>query len=391
MNVLILHQHFKTPESGGAIRSYFLAKALVDRGHRVQVVTGTNDGDYRIEIFEGIEIHYLPIPYSNYFGYWKRIFSFLRFIISIVIHSGKFREADLCYAISVPLTIGLAAQWFRWRHKIPYVFEVGDLWPDVPIELEVIQNSFLKKWLWKMERNIYANAVSIVALSPSIKAVIGEKIPGKKIVMCPNMADTEFFSNEIKDPVLEEKFKVKNKFVIAYLGAMGFANGLEYVLDCAKVCQEHNLPVHFLLAGDGVEKDNLKNGATERELHNLTFLDFQKREGIKEVMNVADAIFVCYRHAAILETGSPNKFFDGLAAGKLIIINFGGWIKEEIARAHCGFYVNPENPEDIASILKDVIEGNTLSGIQMCSRKLAEEKFSRKALTEQWISEVIEA
>lgn len=391
MNVLILHQHFKTPESGGAIRSYFLAKALVDRGHVVQVISGSNDSDYGVENFEGIEIHHLPIPYSNYFGYWKRIFSFLRFILSIILHSNKFKKADLCYAISVPLTIGLAARWLKWRYGIPYVFEVGDLWPDVPIELDVIQNSLLKKWLLKMERKIYVGANTIVALSPSIKDAIAKKTPGKKIGMFPNMADTEYFSSEVKNPVLEEKFGVKNKFVIAYLGAMGFANGLEYLLNCAKACQAHTIPVHFLLAGDGVEKENLKKRAMDLQLSNLSFIEFQKRDGIKDLMNVSDAIFVCYRHAPILETGSPNKFFDGLAAGKLIIINFSGWIKDEIEKAHCGFYVDPEKPEDIIAKLQDAMHNNALSRFQMCSRKLAEEKFSRKTLTEKWISEIIEA
>jgi glycosyltransferase involved in cell wall biosynthesis len=389
MNVLILHQHFKTPDGGGALRSYFLAQAIVDRGDKVQVVTGSDYVDYHLKIYEGIEIHYLPIRYSNYFGYWKRIFSFLRFIISICAHSKKFSKANICYAISVPLTIGLAARWIKWRYKIPYIFEVGDLWPDAPIELEVIQNSLLKKWLWRMERNIYQQANSVVALSPSIKEAIGKKVIGKNIHVIPNMADTEFFKPELKNPLLEERLQVKNKFVIAYLGAMGFANGLEYILNCAKVCHENKLPVQFLLAGDGVEKENLKRKSIDLKLHNLSFIEFLNREGIKELMNVADAVFVCYRHSPILETGSPNKFFDGLAAGKLIIINFGGWIRKEIEEANCGFYVDPENPESILHPFNKIIKTSQLSEFQKRSRQLAEEKFSRKVLTEKWISDVI--
>lgn len=385
MNVLILHQHFKTPQEGGALRSYFLGKALIEQGFKVTVITGHSQSHSERRDIEGISVHYLTVPYSNYFGFWKRIFSFLKFILGFIRISGKFKDSDLCYAISVPLTIGLAARWIKWRYNIPYIFEVGDLWPDAPIELDVIQNSFLKNRLWHMEKKIYRQANSVVALSPAIADAIEKKVPGKTILVIPNMADTEFFKLESKDHALEEKFEVKGKLTIAYFGAMGFANGLEYLLACASNCQKENLPIQFMLAGDGVERNNLIKKAESLQLKNLSFHSFQNRVGIQELMNVADAVFVCYRHAAILETGSPNKFFDGLAAGKLILINFGGWIKKEIEEAQCGFYVDPEKPESIIPLLKSIIASGQLPEYQKRSRLLAEKKFSRQQLTREWV------
>lgn len=389
MDVLILHQHFKTPESGGALRSYFLAQALIKRGHTVQLIAGSDHAHYVKEKVDGIEVHYLPVPYSNHFGFWRRIFSFIRFVVSFCRISAQFKKVSLCYAISVPLTIGWAARWMKWRYQVPFIFEVGDLWPDAPIELDVIQNSLLKRLLWRIERKMYREAMSIVALSPSISEAISRKAPGKRIVVVPNMADTEFFQPEAKKSQYEEKFGVTGKFVIVYLGAMGFANGLDYLLSCAKACSEKELPVHFLLAGDGVEKENLKRRSVELALNNLSFIEFQNRQGVYELMNVADAVFVCYRHAPILETGSPNKFFDGLAAGKLIIVNFGGWIKNEIETAQCGFYVDPEIPGNIVDPLATIIKENRLDIFQKRSWQLAEKKFSRKKLSEMWIKEVI--
>jgi glycosyltransferase involved in cell wall biosynthesis len=386
VNVLILHQHFRTPEEGGALRSYFLAKALVDRGDKVQVVTGSDCKTYTIKNIEGIEVHYVPVPYSNYFGFWKRIFSFLKFVLAVYTNSKSFSKAHICYAISVPLTVGMAAHWMMNHHGVPYIFEVGDLWPDAPIELGVIRNSYLKDRLLRMEKRIYSNASAIIALSPAIHEAIEKKIPGKKIFVISNMADTEYFQPESKKIEAVEKFGVKDKFVIVYLGAMGFANGLEYLLASAKACAKENLPVQFLLAGDGVERDNLKRKAESMRLKTLSFVEFQTRDGIRELMNLADAVFVCYRHAAILETGSPNKFFDGLAAGKLIIINFGGWIKKEIEEAGCGFYVDPENPESIVPQLKTLLESGLLREHQQRARHLAEEKFSRQKLIAEWLT-----
>jgi glycosyltransferase involved in cell wall biosynthesis len=385
VNVLILHQHFKTPQEGGALRSYFLGKALVERGFTVTVITAHNQPHYAVKNIEGISVHYLGVLYSNHFGFWKRIFSFLKFIVGCIRISGRFKQVDLCYAISVPLTIGWAARWIKWRHGIPYIFEVGDLWPDAPIELDVIQNPFLKNLLWRMEKKIYRQADSIVALSPAIANAIEQKVPGKKILVIPNLADTTFFQPESKQQSLEEKFGVRGKFVIAYFGAMGFANGLDYLLACASNCQKENLPVQFMLAGDGVERNNLIKKAASVPLKNTSFHSFQHRAGIHELMNVADAVFVCYRHASILETGSPNKFFDGLAAGKLILINFGGWIRKEVEAAPCGFYVDPEKPETIIPALKAVIGSSQLADYQRRSRELAVEKFSRQQLTGTWI------
>lgn len=384
MNVLIIHQHFKTPQEGGALRSYFLAKALVEKGNKVTVVTGSNQSTYHRVHLEGVDVHYLPVAYSNYFGFWKRIFSFLKFVLAFIWRSGKFRDADVCYAISVPLTVGLASLWMLKKYNIPYIFEVGDLWPDAAIELGVIQNQFLKDRLWKMERRIYGHASSIVALSPTIREAIERKISGKKILVIPNVADTEFFKPEPKREVLEEKYGVNGKFVVSYFGAMGFANGLDYLLACALACQKEKLPVQFLMAGDGAEKINLEKKSAALGLTNLSFHSFKNREGIHDLMNITDAVFVCYRQAAILETGSPNKFFDGLAAGKLILINFDGWLRKEIEAAQCGFYLDPEKPESIVPVLKSIKGSNQLSMYQERSRHLAEQKFSRKKLTEQW-------
>jgi UDP-N-acetylglucosamine:LPS N-acetylglucosamine transferase len=120
VKVLILHQYFKTPQTGGALRSYYLAKALVARGITAVVITTHNDPEIRREIVEGIEVHYLPIPYDNRFGFFKRVSSFLKFVWSFVREAAKFRDDDVCYAFSTPLTIGLGAIWLKKRYKIPY-------------------------------------------------------------------------------------------------------------------------------------------------------------------------------------------------------------------------------------------------------------------------------
>lgn len=383
MKVLILHQHYKTPATGGAIRSYYLAKALANKGVTTVVITAHNEKVYKQEITDGMEVHYLPIAYDNRFGFFARSWSFLKYVRASVTLAHRFRDADYCYAISVPLTVGLAALWIKMRYKIPYIFEVGDLWPEAPVQLGFIKNVVFAQSLYALEKRIYKSAKSIVALSPSIQTAIEKKVPGKTVHLVPNMADCDFYKPEKKDPALEVQFAVQNKLVVSYIGALGVANGLDYFLECVNATRKAQLPVHFFMCGDGAELERLKGHAQSLGLTNLTFLDFRNRDGVKKLLNITDAMFVCYKQVPVLETGSPNKFFDGLAAGKLIVINFGGWIKAEVEAARCGFHYNPQQPTEFVKKLSAyVYEGGLLERAQSAARKLAEEKYSRKQLSE---------
>jgi glycosyltransferase involved in cell wall biosynthesis len=386
VHVLLLHQHFNIPAKGGAIRSYYLATVLAAKGMRVTVITAHNEKVYRQERIENIDVHYLPIAYDNRFGFIARSWSFLKFVSSAVKLAKQFRDADYCYAISVPLTVGLAAMWIKMRYKMPYIFEVGDLWPEAPIQLGFINNFIFAQALYALEKRIYKSAHAVVALSPAIKTAIEKKVPGKTVHLIPNMADCDFYIPELKDVSLENQYGVTGKLVVSYIGAIGVANGLDSFLECVNASRKAQLPVHFFMCGDGAELVRLKNHAQSLGLVNLTFLDFRNRDGVKQLFNITDAAFISFKQVPILETGSPNKYFDGLAAGKLIIINFGGWIKQEVEQTQCGFYYNPQHPTDFVKKLSAYLyEGGLLERAQAAARKLGEEKYSREELGREFV------
>lgn len=387
MKVLILHQHFNTPEKGGALRSYYLAKALVDHGIETVMITGSNEKKYRQENYEGIEVHYLPIAYDNSFGFAARSFSFLKYIKQSVTIAKKIPEVDVYYAISVPLTIGLAAIWLERKTKVPFVFEVGDLWPDAPIQMGFVKNYFLIQLLFQLEKLIYRKAKFIVALSQPIKDAIEKKVSGKKIQIIPNISDCDFYKPEIKDPALEEKFNVKGKFVVSYIGTAGVANGLDHFLECANASRKANLPINFILSGDGAILPHLKASAERLGLKNISFTGFVNRAQVKEVMNITDAVFVSFKNVPILQTGSPNKYFDGLASGKMIIVNFGGWIKNEIEKVGCGIYLNPQQPSEFVNKIEPfVLDRSRSREFQRAARALAESNYNRKKLSSQFVN-----
>jgi len=382
LKILILHQHFKTPQTGGAIRSWYLAKGLVEHGHIPVVITSHNEKNYVHTTIDGIEVHYLPIAYDNAFDYYRRSVAFLRFVYGSIRVAAQIHGVDRIYAISVPLTIAFVARWTSFRKGIPYFFEVGDLWPDAPVEMGFIRNPLMKATLYSVEKTAYRKAKVVVALSPAIKDAILKKVPEANVVTIPNISDCEFYK---PTPRHDDK-----KFVVSYIGATGLANGLDYLLECANVCRKAELPVHFIVCGTGALLERLKGNAKQLGLQNITFMGFVNRDGVRDVLNITDAVFVCYKDRPILETGSPNKFFDGLAAGKLIVINFGGWIKKEIEENRCGVALTKSDPGSFVNKIRTFItDPDLLKEYQGNARKLAEQKYDRKLLVNKWVSSLL--
>jgi glycosyltransferase involved in cell wall biosynthesis len=382
VKVLYIHQYFKIPSEGGSIRSYYLAKELVKKGIDVEVITAHDYPKYELKNIEGVKVHYLPVYYKHELSYRNRVFAFLKFTFLAIRKSMKIKGVDVCYVMTTPLTTGLIALWNKLFLRRPYIFEVGDLWPSVPVDMGIIKNTIFKKLMFSFEKYFYQNSVGIVALSSGIADYIKIIVPNKPIEVITNVADTDFFHLEEKKERLKKQFGIKNEFVISYSGTLGAANHLEYLLEAAQACA--GLNVKFLILGKGAEADKLKRIQKEKSLTNLTFLPHADKEVVREVLNVSDAVYISFNDIESLHTGSPNKLFDGLAAGKLIIINFGGWIKTLLQTNDAGFSYNPNNTKAFTEkLLLFITNKEILKSFQKNSRQLAENSFSIEMLSER--------
>lgn len=371
-SILYIHQYFKTPEEGGALRSYFIARGLIDQGYKVQMITSHNKAQYLQKEIQGIEVHYLPVKYSNDMTFIRRYLSFLKFVYATIRLIPKIQHVDLVYATSTPLTVGLIAIWVKWKEKIPYIFEVRDLWPEAPVQLKVLRSKAAIKMAYFIEKKIYHHAKAIIALSPGIAKDILLSCPKASVTMTPNMADTKFFS---KDGL------VGNTFTIGYFGALGYANNFEFIVQIAHVCQKHNLKIKFLVAGNGAKKKSLYKSIAVLNLKNIQLLPPKNRYEIRELMRGVDACLTTFLNIPVLETNSPNKFFDGLAAGKLCIVNTKGWLKNLVEKYNCGVYLEADKPEQFPDLIKPFLENKALlSKYQLNARKLAEKEFSKEKL-----------
>lgn len=382
MKVIYIHQYFRTPSQGGALRSYYLAKALADAGHTVELITAHNGANFRQETIEGIQVHYLPVTYDNRYGKIRRIISFLKFTLSSIRLALKIKNPDLCYATSTPLTVGLVALALKKIKNIPFYFEVRDLWPEAPIQLGYIRNKFIQRLLYSFERYLYRQANQVVALSPGIWAGIAPYKPASAIALLPNMSDTQFYT--MSSP---PRLYFEDAFTIFYGGALGRANNVRDLLAVAAACLEHHLPqVKFIIAGTGAEANELRALAKQKKLNNITWAGLLNREQVREYLTTAHATYTSFGPQPVLKTTSPNKFFDSLAAGKLTVVNTQGWLKELVEQHHCGFYAAPEAPETFVSqFLPYLRHPHLLQQAQLNARNLAERSFSREKITGQFI------
>lgn len=394
MKILYIHQYFHTPEEPGGTRSYWIAQELIRRGHDVIMLTETNK--YYNEAAEvdvdGIKVIYLKNDYDNSMTAGARMRSFVNFMIKAISRAKKIDDIDLVFATSTPLTVGVVALWLKWTKGWKYVFEVRDLWPEA-----LIQGGLKNKpaiWMLKiLERKTYKYAEQIIALSPGMKdGVLATGIMDDKCTVIPNMSKPDkFYPHKRSEKIMEEFSIDPAKFNLIHFGSMGQLNGLEYIIraaECAQTKGENTL--QFLFLGSGATLPALQEMVREKNLKNVKFLGNHSMDTVSEIVNCCDASITSFRNLPILATNSPNKLFDSLSAGKVIIVNSNGWTKELVEKYECGFYVDPEKPEDLVDKMLLIKSNPDIKHkMEKNSRKLSIEVFDKKILAGE-VADILE-
>ena len=364
MKLLYIHQYFKTPEEPGGTRSYWISQELIKRGHQVVMITGSNKNhpDSAIEHVDGIEVHYIKNEYNNYMSALSRIKSFISFMFKAIGEGCRQKDVDLVFATSTPLTTGAVAIALKWLKGWKYVFEVRDLWPEALIQ-EGVDNPVVVWALRLLEKMSYGKAEHVISLSPGMEeGVLKVGISKSKSTMIPNMAKPDKFYPRSPSPEIMAKFDIDiHKFNIIHFGSMGASNGLGYIVNAAKVVQERGADdLNFIFLGDGSTQPMLKDMVKGYGLRNVQFLGDHGMEVVSEIVNCCDASIVSFNNVPILATNSPNKFFDSLSAGKPVIVNSSGWTKDLVEKDNCGFFVDPDNPNDLVDKLLEVKDNKEL-------------------------------
>ena len=387
-NILYIHQYFKTPYESGGTRSYWLAKKLVDNGFNVTMYTTSGNINEKkvVKIVDGIKVVYIKLPYSQKMNISQRLYSFISFMIKASFFAFKEKNIDLIFATSTPLTVGFPALVLKKIKKIPYLFEVRDLWPEVPIQMGGLKNKLLQKLAILFEKTIYKNAKHIIALSPGMYDGVIKYVSSSKVSMIPNMSKIDEFWQRKKNLTLINKLGLKDSsFKIIHFGALGLANGIDSIIESAKLLKDDS-SVEFIFIGGGSLEKSLIKQSKKYNLKNVHFLGKFNMKKTSEIVNFCDVSMVSFLNIPILYTNSPNKLFDSLSAGKPIIVNSAGWTKDLVEKNKCGYYVNPSVYQELKDKILFLKENPKVVNVMgRNSRKLAENVYDKLLLTNQFL------
>lgn len=403
MKVLYFHQHFSTPKGSTGIRSYEMATALVKAGHQVTMVCGSYGGGEtgidkpfekgrRSAEVDGINIIEFDLAYSNSDGFIKRSSIFLKFAVKSI-GLALTLSYDVVFATTTPLTAGIPGIFARWLRGKPFVFEVRDLWPELPKQMGVIENPVVLAMMSMLEWASYRSANRCIGLSPGIVEGIARRGVSKaKITLVPNGCDLSIFGQQVIPwrPTGVEA----GDFLAIFTGTHGIANGLDSALDAASELRERGRDdIKLVLIGQGKLKAELQNRAQREKLSNVIFHPPVNKQKLAGLMASADIGMQLLANVPAFYYGtSPNKFFDYISAGLPVINNYPGWLANMIKDNQCGYAIPPEEPKAFADALEQAAANKErLAVMGKNAKALAISNFDRKQLSGEWVTWVVGA
>ena len=399
MKILYFHQHFSTPKGSTGNRSYAMARALIAQGHEVTMVCGLYGGGATglsgkpvkgklTGTVDGIKIIAFDLPYSNKDGFIKRAMTFLKFATKSI-GIAMTHKYDLVFATSTPLTAGIPGIFARWLRGKPFVFEVRDLWPELPKAMGVITNPVVLWAMGVLEFVSYRSAHHSIGLAPGIvEGIKARGVKDKNVTLIPNGCDIDLFKTGAETPTRPAGLSA-DKTLAIYTGTHGFANGLHSVLYAAKVLQARGRrDIDIALIGHGVKKDALMEEAKAAELTNLHFYPPVPKTELTRFMAGADCGLQILANVPAFYFGtSPNKFFDYISAGLPVVCNYPGWVAEMVDGEDCGQTCVPDNPDALADAIEYMADNKAkLPQMGENALTLAKREFDRNALAQKFVT-----
>jgi colanic acid biosynthesis glycosyl transferase WcaI len=357
--ILLITQWFD-PEP--AFKGLLFARELVARGFDVEVLTGFPNypggkiyPGYRVralqrECVDGVRISRVALFPSHDRSAWKRVLNYVSFAFSASIYGVFFsRRFDVIYAYHPPLTVGIAAALIRFFRRRPLVYDIQDLWPDTLAATGMLSNRRVLKWVDVFCRWVYSQSDHLAVLSPGFKSrLVSRGVPAEKVSVIYNWADESSLR-----PVSSVELRLRrptddNPLIVLFAGNMGRAQGLESVLEAARLLEGQGCPVQFHFIGGGLEAGRLKSLADEWGLRSARFFDPVPMTKIGRVIASADVLLVHLRPGPLFEITIPSKTQAYLCAGKPILMAVEGDAANLVNQAGAGILASPGDAQSIA-------------------------------------------
>ena len=389
MHLLLIHQAFASLDEPGGTRHHELARALVRRGHRVSVIaspvsylTGaasvTQDGAE-----PGITILRAHTYRALHRSFVHRVFAFASFMVSAFFLGLGVRDVDLVWGTSPPIFQGWTAWMLARLKRVPFLFEVRDLWPTFAIAVGVLRNPLLIRLSLWLEGFLYRHADRVMVNSPGYVDHVREH-GARRVELVPNGADPAMFDPAEDGSAFRRAHGLEGKFIALYAGAHGMSNDLGVVLEAAGLLARSNPDVQIVFLGDGKEKPALQRRAAELGLANVSFLPPVPKKEMAAALAGTDACIAILKPVEAYQTTYPNKVFDYMAAGRPVVLAIDGVIRQVIEAAGGGVFARPGDPAALAGAIRALAaEPRRSRAMGLAGRRYVEAHFSRAASAEK--------
>ncbi len=372
MKILLVHQYFLEDNDSGGSRWNEITRTWTEKGHHITVLAGMMHANGKEKRPEYKGKHFVKkqqgevivwrchVSESYNKGFTGRLWGYFSFMFSSL-WAGLFKakgEFNVVIVTSPPLFVGFSGYLISLFRRLPFVFEIRDLWPESAIDTGVLTNKFIIKLAYWFEGFIYKKAKLINVLTPAFYNTLRDKkkVPVEKLIMIPNASDFSL-SESLLQTFDREQFRkeqgLNDKFVITYVGAHGVANHLEQILHAGKALEDTN--VQFLMIGQGMEKDRLKQMATTMNVNNVTFCDPVPKAEVFKYILASEMGASVLKKVDTFKTVYSNKTFDYMSCKTPILMAIDGVSRELVEEAKAGVYVEPENTSEYNRIIRQYL------------------------------------
>lgn len=395
MHIAVFSQYHTNPDCPATSRHYSLLKHIA-KTHRVTLITTRTWEAQRLTrqypwLPEGVEMRAAEVAYENRMGVARRILSFGQYAAYALREGMRIDKPDVIWGISTPLTAAwAAAQVARWR-RVPWVFEVQDLWPSFPIAMGAVPNRFARQRLFALERSLYKSAQHILPLSPDMTAYVRSLgLPESKLTTVWNGTDLDLASQATPEAAdaLRQAHGLVGQRVVLYAGTFGRANDIPMLIAAAELLAPRMPDVVWLFMGHGYDAPRLQEAAARCPA--IRLVAPQPRHAVFTWFKLADLSVVSFLGLPVLDTNSPAKFYDSLAVSTPVIVTNQGWTKELVEKHRCGWYSPASDAAALASKMEALLQQPAqLQAAGEAGKQVAYEQFDRQqiAVTMQQILE----
>ncbi len=394
MRILYFSQYFPPEVGATQTRAYEMAAGLVRAGHEVTMIaevpnhpSGVIPPEYRGKFYErarldGIEVIRVWVKASPVKNFRSRMAFYVSYMMTAIFAGLLFARGkyDVIYATSPPLFAGAAGLALSYLRRLPFVFEVRDLWPESAVAMGELQNPRAIAWAEKLEAACYRRARHIVAATDGIRRrLIERRLPAEKITFIPNGANLKIFQPQPEEGKQRRaELGINGKFVVLYAGIMGVAQGLESLIAAARLLEAQD-DIKFLFIGEGPKKNDLIASVAQAQLNNVVLLGEKPQKEMAGYFSAADAALVPLRNLELFQGALPSKMFEAWACACPVVLSVNGEAQTVLQQAQAGLHAPPEDAAAIAAAilkLKNAPEARRQMGEN--GRRFVAKNYSRE-------------